>query len=278
MTFRLFGPDDPTCAGPPLDSSTLPVNGNGTYRSTPYVSQATGTYRWTAGYDGDIDNDGVGSACNEPAAATVVSTALSPPPPPPSDPGNGGTTPGNGGTTPGTGGTNPGSNLGNNSANTPGTGVKRVRLDAFALTRRTFARATTATALAANAAYVAPKKAKKKAAKKGTTITYKLSAPATVTIVVERFTVGRRAGGYANPCVKASAKLKKKKAKSCVLYTKVTMLKRVHKSAGAKKVAFSGRAGGKALPVGSYRLRAKAAAGAGTASAERRTSFKIVKR
>ena len=164
---------------------------------------------------------------------------------------------------------------------TPGTGVKRVRLDAFALTNKTFARATNATALAANAAYVAPKKKtakKKKAAKKGTTIKYTLSAPATVTIIVERVTKGRRAGGYANKCVKTTAKLKKKKAKVCTLYTKVSTLKRVHKSAGEKKVAFSGRAGRKALAVGSYRIRAKASAGAGTDSAERRVTFKIVKR
>ena len=279
ITFNLFDPTDPSCTGLPAQSNTLTVNGNGTYRSPVVTATQAGTYRWTASYDGDGDNAGVDSACSEPAAATVVSTPASPPLAPPSIPGGGGTTPGGGGTTPGGVGTTPGGGgttpVG--GATNPGTVVKRVRLDAFALTRRTFARATRTTVLAANAAYVAPAK-KKKATAKGTTIKYTLSAPATVTLVVERVTKGRRAGGYANKCVTATAKLKKKKAKVCTLYTKVSTLKRVYRSGGAKKVAFSGRAGRKVLPAGSYRLRAKAAAGAGTASAERKTTFRIVRR
>lgn len=95
-------------------------------------------------------------------------------------------------------------------------------------------------------------------------------------ILVERVTKGRRFGGHGNPCVKATQKLKKKK--SCTLYVKVSVLKRIHTTAGAKKVSFSGRAGRKALPVGRYRMRAGASAGTGTASAERRATFKIVKR
>jgi hypothetical protein len=279
--FDLYDPTAPTCTGLPAYSTTLTVNGNGTYRSPVVPATKAGTYRWTARYDGDDDNNGVDSVCSDPVASTLVSAPVTPPPPPPSDPGGGGTIPGTGGTTPGTGATTPGTGgttPGISGGTTPGTGVQRVRLDGFALTRRTFARATKATVLAANAAYVAPKAKKKKATAKGTTIKYKLSAPATVTMVVERVTKGRRAGGYANKCVKATAKLKKKKAKTCTLYTKVSTLKRVHKSAGAKKVAFSGRAGKKLLAAGSYRIRATAAAGAGTASAERRTTFKIVKR
>ena len=41
---------------------------------------------------------------------------------------------------------------------------------------------------------------------------------------------------------------------------------------------FSGRAGRKALAAGTYRMRATAAAGAGTTSATRSVKFKIVKR
>ncbi len=271
ITFKLFRPDDPTCLSSTFETK-LPVAGNGTYRTPAVVATEVGTYRWTASYDGDLNNDIASSGCGDAAAATVVSappppppTATPPPPAGPTGPATGGTTPGVGGTTPGVGGT------------TPGTGVKRVRLDAFALTRRTFARASRTTVLAANAAYVAPAK-RKKATAKGTTIKYTLSAPAAVTMVVERITQGRRAGGYANTCVKATAKLKKQKAKVCTLYTKVSTLKRVHKSGGAKKVSFSGRAGKRVLPAGRYRIRAKAAAGAGTASAERKTTFKIVKR
>jgi hypothetical protein len=279
ITFKLFGPSDPSCVTS-IYETTLPVNGNGTYRTPSVVANEVGTYRWTASYDGDVDNDGVTSACGEASATTVVSAPPPPPPPAtPPPPPAGPTGPGTGGTNPGTGGTQtPGTPPGTEPGkSTPiATGVKRVRLDAFALTNRTFARATAPTAIAANAAYAKKKTAKKKAAKKGTTIKYTLSAPATVTIVVERVTKGRRAGGYANTCVKATAKLKKKKAKVCTLYTKVSTLKRMHKTAGAKKVSFSGRAGRKALPVGSYRMRASAIAGVGTGSAERRTTFKIL--
>ena len=273
MTFKVFGPGDVSCTTP-LDTHVVSVDGNGTYTSPAITATLAGTYRWTATYAGDDDNKSVFSTCNDPAAATVVSavpvTPPAPPPPPPPPPGGGGggTTPGGGGTTPGTGGggTTPG-------AKVPGT-ITRVKLDKFALTRRTFARATKSTALAATAAYA--KKTKKKAAKKGTQIKFTLSAPAVVTIVVERVVKGKRSTAYGNKCVKATKKLAKRK--SCTLYTKVATLKRLFKTKGAKKVNFSGRAGRKVLAVGSYRLRAKATAGKGTDSAERRANFKIVKR
>jgi hypothetical protein len=155
----------------------------------------------------------------------------------------------------------------------PGATVQRIRLDAFALTRKSFARASAATALAATAAKAKTTKKKAKKSAKGTTIKYALSAPATVTIIVERATKGRRSG---TKCVKATKKLKKKKP--CTLYVKSSTLKRTHKTGGAKKVPFSGRAGRKALPAGTYRMRATAAAGVGTTSATRSVRFKIVKR
>jgi hypothetical protein len=276
MTFKLFGPSDVSCATP-LDTKIVSVDGNGTYNSPAATAATAGTYRWTASYTGDDDNKSVSSACNEPAAATLVSAVPVtpppvPPPPPPPGGGGGGTTPGGGGgTTPGTGGTG-GTTL--PGTKTPGA-LTRVKLDKFALTRRTFARATKSTALAATAAAYA-KKTKKKAAKKGTQIKFTLSAPAVVTIVVERVTKGKRSSAYGNKCVKATKKLAKRK--SCTIYKKVATLKRTFKTKGAKKVNFSGRAGRKVLAVGSYRLRAKASAGKGTDSAERRITFKIVKR
>jgi hypothetical protein len=282
IVFRLYKPDQPTCATPMTTFAPVPVTANGAYLAPTVIATDLGTYRWTASYLGDVDNKPAQSACNTPGTTTLVSAPTPPPPPPPPAPGT--TTPGGaGGSTPGTvtppggAGTTPGDS-------TPGTttpngtkiaaAVKRVRLDAFTLTRKTFARATTSTALAATAAYATAKK--KKATKKGTTIKYTLSAPATVMILVERVTKGRRSGGHGNPCVKATKKLKKKK--SCTLYVKVSALKRIHTTAGAKKVSFSGRAGRKALPVGRYRMRAGASAGTGTASVERRATFQIVKR
>jgi hypothetical protein len=265
ITFDLFGPTDATCSATPLSSATLPVNGNGTYHSQSVVASQPGTYRWRASYGGDEDNDAVSSACSEPSAATTVSPLPTPPPPPPPPPsGGGGSTPG-GGTTPGTGGTD-----GAGKGKPPGIPVTTpVRLDGFGLTRRTFTRASTSTALAATAATAKKKKAKKAA---GTTIRYTVSAPATVTIVVERTLKGRRSG---SKCVKATAKLKR--MKSCTRYVKASTLTRVHTTAGAKKVLFSGRVGRRAMAYGTYRMRATAIAVGGTASSERKVTFKIVK-
>jgi hypothetical protein len=276
VRFDLFGPTDVGCAGVPMSSSPINLTGTTTgritYRPPVVPATQTGTYHWTTSYSGDANNDAASSPCNE-SAATLVSPPSSSPPLPQPATVPGATTSGDGGTTPG-GSTIAGAGSGNGGHTTapPVIGVgKRVRLDRFALTRRTFARASSSTALAVTAAYV-PKK-QRKAAKKGTTITYTLSGPATVTIVVERVLRGRRAS--ANTCVKATTKLKRKKA--CTRYATVSTLKRVHTTAGAKKVAFSGRAGRKFMPLGRYRMRAVAIAGVGTGSAERRTTFKIVK-
>ena len=66
VTFKLFAPGDDTCstnpvytdadATDPYDTST---SGGG------YVSLVAGTYRWTADYAGDANNDPVSSGCQE---------------------------------------------------------------------------------------------------------------------------------------------------------------------------------------------------------------------
>jgi hypothetical protein len=241
LTFDLFGPADPDCTGAPMYTNTIGVNGNGIYQSPAVVGSDAGTYRWKASYGGDEDNDAVSSDCSAADAATEV---IADEPTIPDDAGDSGA-----GLAPG----------------------EHVRLDGFGLSRKTFARASTATALLATAATAT--KQKKAGTAKGTTIKYKLSAAATVTILVQRVTSGRRSG---TKCVKATAKLKRKKP--CTRYVTVSTLKRVHNSGGSKNVPFSGRAGRKALPADSYRLRAVASAGAGTASAIRTAKFKIVKR
>jgi hypothetical protein len=241
LTFELFGPADPDCAATPLYSSTTAVNGNATVQSPAVLASEAGTYRWRASYGGDEDNDPASSDCAVAEAATEV---VAPEITSPGEPGEGGV------------------------ELAPG---ERVRLDGFGLSRKTFARASTATALTATVAK-ATSRAKAKAAK-GTTIRYTLSHPATVTILVQRVTSGRRSG---TRCVKATKKLKRKKP--CTRYVKVSTLTRVHETGGSKRVPFSGRAGKKALAVGNYRLRAVASAGEGTASAVRTAKFKIVKR
>jgi hypothetical protein len=76
ITFNLYGPDDATCAGPPVFTSAVPVAGNGQYQSASFMPIAPGTYRWTASYSGDANNNAAGpTACNDPAEAVVVTAA-----------------------------------------------------------------------------------------------------------------------------------------------------------------------------------------------------------
>ncbi|MGI8778285.1 MAG: hypothetical protein ACR2LJ_13100 [Acidimicrobiales bacterium] len=78
ITFDLFGPDDTTCARPPIDTSTVNVAGNGSYPSPGFVTQINGPagpgiYRYVARYSGDANNAPVGpTACGDPAEAVVV--------------------------------------------------------------------------------------------------------------------------------------------------------------------------------------------------------------
>jgi hypothetical protein len=73
ITFDLFGPDDPTCAGGAAFASTVAVTGNATYGSGPFPATAPGTYRWLARYSGDADNRAAGpTACDDPAEQAVV--------------------------------------------------------------------------------------------------------------------------------------------------------------------------------------------------------------
>jgi hypothetical protein len=78
ITFNLFGPDNATCAGAPINTSTVNVAGNGTYVSPDFVTQVNGpagpgTYRFVATYSGDAKNAAAGpTACNDPAEAVVV--------------------------------------------------------------------------------------------------------------------------------------------------------------------------------------------------------------
>jgi hypothetical protein len=93
ITFRLFGPDDATCSGPPVFTAVTAVTGNGDYRSASFTVLSPGTYRWVATYAGDALNNPVGTACGDPAETITVSASLNPdvpdgpnvptPPPPP---------------------------------------------------------------------------------------------------------------------------------------------------------------------------------------------------
>ena len=64
ITFQLFGPNDNTCSGAPIFTSTVPVNGNGNYISASFTPTTPGAYNWVVTYSGDVDhNAAVSSAC-----------------------------------------------------------------------------------------------------------------------------------------------------------------------------------------------------------------------
>lgn len=65
ITFRLYAPSAPSCTGTPAFTNVVTVNGNGTYNtSSGFVSNATGTWCWTATYSGDANNNSAVSGCN----------------------------------------------------------------------------------------------------------------------------------------------------------------------------------------------------------------------
>ena len=72
ITFSLFGPNDATCAGPPVFTSVIPVNGNGQYTSAAFTPTQPGAYYWIAAYSGDANNAPVSGACGDPNEITQV--------------------------------------------------------------------------------------------------------------------------------------------------------------------------------------------------------------
>jgi hypothetical protein len=108
--------------------------------------------------------------------------------------------------------------------------------------------------------------ARKKAAPVGATVSYALSAAASVSFSVERKVLGRKAG------TKCVAKTKANKGKpKCPLYKAVKGGFTHSGAAGANSFKFSGRIGGKALKPGAYRLVGK------TGTSALGAGFKIVK-
>jgi len=116
----------------------------------------------------------------------------------------------------------------------------------------------------------AAKKAKRH--KKGTTLRYTLTEPATVRIVIAQAASGRRRG---RRCVAPTRRLRK--ARRCVrLSTRGTLTRTSHK--GADRVAFSGRIGSKALKPGRYQATITATDAAKNTSKPQTIAFTIVRR
>jgi hypothetical protein len=88
VDFRLYGPDDATCANAPaFESLGVALSAGGTATSAAFTPTAAGAYRWRASYSGDANNAPVAGACNE---ADETRSVTAPPPvapvPPPTPP------------------------------------------------------------------------------------------------------------------------------------------------------------------------------------------------
>lgn len=66
IAFEVFGPDDPTCAGPALSPAPVsaPVSGEGEYSSGDFTATIAGVYSWSAHYPGDLENAPADSTCS----------------------------------------------------------------------------------------------------------------------------------------------------------------------------------------------------------------------
>jgi len=73
ITFRLYGPNDATCSSTPVTTSTVSVNGNGSYSSPSFVPASVGTYRWVASYGGDSFNNAAAGSCGDVHESVKVS-------------------------------------------------------------------------------------------------------------------------------------------------------------------------------------------------------------
>ena len=87
VTFRLYGPDDASCAAAPAFTTvaTLALNGSqtaGTAQSASFTPAAAGVYRWRATFDGDANNDPVTGLCGLESETRLVASPPTPPPPP----------------------------------------------------------------------------------------------------------------------------------------------------------------------------------------------------
>ena len=83
VDFRLYGPDDPTCAGTPVfESLDRPVSASGTADSAAFTPTQVGTYRWRAFYTGDGHNVAANTECADAEQAVVVTAAPAPAPAP----------------------------------------------------------------------------------------------------------------------------------------------------------------------------------------------------
>jgi hypothetical protein len=145
----------------------------------------------------------------------------------------------------------------------PGPANAAPRLSGARLARKTFRVGGGSTPVAGIA---------KRRAPKGTTISYTLSEPATVTLKIERKLKGRKVGKRCRTLTRRN-----RKRRACTLYKRAGTLTRTSSTAGRKRVKFSGRIARKKLKPGSYRLTLTPRDRARKLGTARKLSFRIVR-
>jgi len=75
IVFNLYDPDDATCAGTAAFTETVALAGATASTTTGFVSNKAGTWRWTASYAGDGNNEAASSGCQ--AEQVTISKAAS---------------------------------------------------------------------------------------------------------------------------------------------------------------------------------------------------------
>jgi hypothetical protein len=74
VTFKLFGPGDPTCALVAASSETDAVAAAGSRTLIAFSTDAAGTWHWIASYSGDANNNPAAGACADEAVAVTRAT------------------------------------------------------------------------------------------------------------------------------------------------------------------------------------------------------------
>ena len=113
--------------------------------------------------------------------------------------------------------------------------------------------------------------ARRRAAPVGTRVSYRDSAAATATLVVQRPAAGRASGGR---CVRPTRANRRRRR--CSRWVTVGRFTHVD-VAGVNKLTFSGRVSGRKLAPGRYRLSVSARIGGGRAGAADRIGFRVVR-
>ena len=74
ITFKLYPPTDAGCTGTPVLTSTKTI-GSPSFaaQSDPFMTNASGNYRWAAAYSGDATNNAAVGACGAPGQTVSVS-------------------------------------------------------------------------------------------------------------------------------------------------------------------------------------------------------------